>query len=137
MKSMDLSLLDELLRVVTAADLSQAEVRCGDAVVRVSRNRTGEIRLHSSPALEMVQEDRHAPAPAIRAHMVGYFRAKDKAIKIGDRISEGDVVGSIESLGLQNEIRAKASGTVEESLAETGSPMEYGQAIYLLTSEVA
>jgi acetyl-CoA carboxylase biotin carboxyl carrier protein len=51
-------------------------------------------------------------------------------VKVGDRVSPGQVLCIIESMKLMNEIEAEISGIVERKLVENGKPVEYGQALF-------
>ncbi len=48
-------------------------------------------------------------------------------VKVGDTISEGDVVCIIESMKLMNEINSEFSGKVAEIFVNNGDSVEYGQ----------
>lgn len=65
----------------------------------------------------------------IRSNLVGYFRATSKALATGASISEDTVIGTVEALGLNNELPARVKGKVVEVLVADGQPVEYGQAI--------
>ena len=71
-------------------------------------------------------------AVAIEAPLVGVFHTALHAVKEGSTISTGDILGQIESMKLMNEVRAEISGTVLEVLAEDGSPVQYGQALFIV-----
>ncbi|MEZ4909782.1 MAG: acetyl-CoA carboxylase biotin carboxyl carrier protein [Saprospiraceae bacterium] len=73
----------------------------------------------------------------IKSPIVGtFYRASgpDKApfVKIGDKISAGDVVCIIEAMKLFNEIESEVSGTVFKVLVEDASPVEYDQVLFLV-----
>lgn len=74
----------------------------------------------------------------ITSPMVGtFYRAPAPGeapfVEIGDRISHGQVVCIIEAMKLMNEIEAEVSGQVVEILVENGEPVEYGQALILVS----
>lgn len=73
----------------------------------------------------------------ILSPMVGtFYRASSPEagpyVKIGDQISENDVVCIIEAMKLMNEIEAEVKGQVMEVLVENGQIVEYGQPLFLL-----
>lgn len=72
----------------------------------------------------------------IRAGRVGIFRASPKAPAIGDHVAQGDEVGSIEAMHIFNPVTADESGFLQQVLVEDGDPVEYGQELFLLTSEL-
>ncbi|MCR4391687.1 MAG: hypothetical protein NUV94_02645 [Candidatus Acetothermia bacterium] len=73
----------------------------------------------------------------IRSPVVGTFWSRPAPdqpsfVKVGDRVVPGQVVCVVEAMKVMNEVRAEASGVVEEVLAEDGSPVEYGQPLFRL-----
>lgn len=73
----------------------------------------------------------------IKSPIVGtFYRASgpDKApfVKIGDKITAGNVVCIIEAMKLFNEIESEISGTVFKVLVEDASPVEYDQVLFLV-----
>jgi acetyl-CoA carboxylase biotin carboxyl carrier protein len=53
-------------------------------------------------------------------------------VKVGDRVSPGQVLCIIESMKLMNEIEAEVSGTILSKLVENGRPVEYGEALFAI-----
>ena len=53
-------------------------------------------------------------------------------VKIGDRVSAGQVLCIIESMKLMNEIESDISGTILSKLIENGRPVEYGEALFAI-----
>ena len=51
-------------------------------------------------------------------------------VRIGDRVTPGQVLCIIESMKLMNEIEAEISGTIVSKLVENGRPVEYGEALF-------
>ena len=82
-------------------------------------------RTASAPAAQSEPEEHFITAP-----MVGIFHVVDGVARVGATISEGQVVGSIESMKLGNDIIARTSGTVLEVMVEDGMPIEYGQPLF-------
>jgi acetyl-CoA carboxylase biotin carboxyl carrier protein len=78
-------------------------------------------------------ENRHT----IVAALVGIFHPwlKPKGgtlVAVGDRVKAGQVVGTIESLNVFNEIETTRAGRVVEVHVEDGQPVEYGQVLVTL-----
>lgn len=53
-------------------------------------------------------------------------------VKVGDRVSAGQVLCIIESMKLMNEIESDVSGTIISKLIENGRPVEYGEALFAI-----
>ncbi len=58
----------------------------------------------------------------------------DKApfVEVGDTISENSVVCIVEAMKLFNEIEAEVSGKIVKVLVEDGTPVEFGQPLFLV-----
>lgn len=68
----------------------------------------------------------------VPAHLVGIFHLwlKPKGgalVAVGDHVKVGQLVASIESLNIINEVESPVAGMVVEILAQEGQPVEYGQ----------
>ena len=69
----------------------------------------------------------------IKSPMVGTFFLQDSKeltepkIKVGDTVTEGDVIGYIEAMKVMNEVTTDVSGEVTEILVEHGDNVEYDQ----------
>jgi acetyl-CoA carboxylase biotin carboxyl carrier protein len=51
-------------------------------------------------------------------------------VRIGETVQPGKVLCIIESMKLMNEIEAEFAGVVESRLVTSGSPVEYGEALF-------
>ena len=73
----------------------------------------------------------------ITAHMVGVFRAARSGKNAdafpaapGDLVSEGQALGSVETMRILNECSAPVSGVIQSVFVSDGQPVEYGQALF-------
>ena len=86
-----------------------------------------------------------APAPRlpprkthiVKSPIVGTFYTSpspDAApfVKVGDRVSKGQVICIVEAMKLMNEIEADVTGEVVRVLVENGQPVEYGQPLFAI-----
>lgn len=62
---------------------------------------------------------------------VGVFQPRPEA-RAGTRVRAGDRLGSVDMLGIPQEVVAPADGVVGASLAEPGDAVEYGQELILI-----
>ena len=75
-----------------------------------------------------------------KAPMVGtFYRASspdvDPYVEVGQHISKGQTLCIIEAMKLMNEIESDVSGTIEKIVAENGTPVEYGQTLFLIRAD--
>jgi acetyl-CoA carboxylase biotin carboxyl carrier protein len=79
-----------------------------------------------------------APSPQyseIKSPMVGTFYqspepAAQPYVKVGSRVTVGQVVCIIEAMKIMNEIESEVSGVVREVVAQNAQPVEFGQALF-------
>ena len=51
-------------------------------------------------------------------------------VKVGDQVENGQILCIIEAMKLMNEIECDAAGEIVKRFAESGQPVEYGQALF-------
>jgi pyruvate/2-oxoglutarate dehydrogenase complex dihydrolipoamide acyltransferase (E2) component len=79
-----------------------------------------------------------APVPAVgpsrlvaTSPAVGYFRPQ-VGLRAGTKVRAGDRIGSVDVLGIGQDVVAPGDGLIGATLVEAGEPVEYGQAIIVL-----
>jgi acetyl-CoA carboxylase biotin carboxyl carrier protein len=132
--------------------LTEIELERGGQKLRVVR-RVETIAAHASllPALsEHVGSGRHGPtetpaakreahgAGTVTSPMVGTVYVapepgKPPFIKVGDKVSEGDTLLIVEAMKTMNPIVAPRSGTVSEICIQDTQPVEFGQALVVIS----
>ncbi len=155
---MNIDEIRELIQCVVDSGIAELEVQRGEDRVKIRRGATAEEIVISGAAAAptvpaasavatavptapsepvapvAVSEDEFAP---IKSPIVGTFYSAASPdsplfVKVGDIIKPGQVLCIVESMKLMNEIEAEVSGTVMKCLVENGSPVEYGQAMFLI-----
>jgi biotin carboxyl carrier protein len=58
-------------------------------------------------------------------------------VAVGDRVKIGQLVGTIESLNVFNEVETTVAGRVVEVHVQDGQPVEYGQVLVTIESAEA
>jgi acetyl-CoA carboxylase biotin carboxyl carrier protein len=81
-----------------------------------------------------------APGPGpqlleIKSPMVGTFYQSPEPgappyVKVGTRVTVGQVVCIIEAMKIMNEIESEVTGVIREVAAQNAQPVEFGQALY-------
>jgi len=77
------------------------------------------------------------PAGAITAPMVGtvYVAGEPGAppfVKVGDQVSEGQVLLIIEAMKVMNPLSSPRAGTVKQIMITDGQPVEYGEPLLVI-----
>ena len=133
--------IQHLVRLLDRSDVSELELKRAEEGIRLvlrkvkapeNSDRPTENKFISSPAspppTPATQETEHK----VLAPLVGTFhvwaRPKGGAlVAVGDRVKAGQLVGTIESLNVLNEVETPVAGHVVEILVQDGQPVEYGQ----------
>ncbi len=150
---MDIAQIRELIKLVQSSDLTEIEVTEGDQTVRISRQHP--VVAHPAPAAHYAAfatppapvAAAPTPAPAeepadeenaVTSPMVGTFYRSpspdaDSFVIVGQKVKKGDTICIIEAMKMMNEIEAEYDGVVDSVLIENGTPVEYGQPIFVIT----
>lgn len=76
----------------------------------------------------------------VKSPMVGTFYAApsegaEPFVKVGDKVSKGDVLCIVEAMKLMNEIECENDGVIAEILVSNGDVVEYGQPIMAIRNK--
>ena len=76
----------------------------------------------------------------ISSPMVGTFYRSPSPeagafVNVGDEVSEESVVCIIEAMKVMNEIKAEVKGRITKALVEDGTPVQYGQPLFLVCTD--
>ena len=149
---MDIRKVKKLIELLEESNLNEIEVTEGDDSVRISRG-SSEIPTpavnYSLPVSQPPQINPNEGKPIqpesvtkigheVLSPMVGTFYRKpapDKEpfIEVGQAVKKGDTVCIIEAMKMMNQIEADKSGIISDILVEDGDPVEFDQALFLIT----
>lgn len=73
----------------------------------------------------------------VKSPLVGTYYAASSPesapfVKVGDKVSKGQVLGIVEAMKLMNEIESEFDGTVREILVENEQMVEFGQPMFVI-----
>lgn len=142
---MDLRKLKKLIDLVEESGIAEIEVTEGEEKVRITRTTAAAAPIYAAPApAAAAPVAAPAAAPATRdlsnaqkSPMVGtFYRAPGPNaaafVEVGQQVKAGDTLCIIEAMKLMNEIEAEKSGVVKEILVENGTPVEYGEPLFII-----
>ncbi len=153
---MDIRKVKKLIELVEESGIAELEIHEGEESVRISRYGQQPAPVYSAPqfmpgaqvhpagdaraadnkapgAKEVVEETGHL----IKSPMVGtFYRSPSPGakpfIEVGQTVKQGDTLCIIEAMKLLNQIEADRAGVVKKALVENGSPVEYGQPLFVI-----
>ena len=149
--------LKTLIDLVQASGIAEIEINEEGDHVRIV-NRPAQAAQAAPAIIEIPQATPAPAAPApsaapaapsaapasnspsgtqVTSPMVGtFYRAPspgaDPFVEVGTQVKKGDTLCIIEAMKLLNEIEAEVSGTVKEILVDNGSPVEFGQPLFVI-----
>ncbi|HGJ8400012.1 TPA: acetyl-CoA carboxylase biotin carboxyl carrier protein [Neisseria gonorrhoeae] len=152
---MDLRKLKKLIDLVEESGIAEIEVTEGEEKVRITRTIAAAAAPvyaapvpAAAPAVTPAAAPVAASAPAAalaardlsdaqKSPMVGtFYRAPGPNaaafVEVGQQVKAGDTLCIIEAMKLMNEIEAEKSGTVKEILVENGTPVEFGEPLFII-----
>ena len=103
----------------------------------VAAAQTAPLPAASAPAPAVVPEESEEELAFVTSPIVGtFYRAPNPEaepyVKVGDRVSKGQVLCIVEAMKLMNEIESEVSGKILKILVENAQPVEYGQPLFLV-----
>ncbi len=152
--------IKELIELLVEKDISEFEIERGDVKLHIKRgDRTPQIVQVAAPIVqaapaatvsgatastEATKPATVAPAPAadddanlhiVKSPIVGTFYESASPgappfVRVGDSVTDGQVLCIIEAMKLMNEIEADASGEIVKQFVHNGSPVEYGMPLF-------
>jgi acetyl-CoA carboxylase biotin carboxyl carrier protein len=153
----DIRKVKKLIELLEESGISEIEISEGEESVRISRYpHPGAVSVQTlqhapvalppaaapAPAPAATPEAAPAPPPAARgqqvtAPMVGTFYSGPAPgakpfVEIGTEVKPGDTLCVIEAMKMMNQIESEVAGRVVSILVENGSPVEFGQPLFVI-----
>ncbi|MFL2747391.1 MAG: acetyl-CoA carboxylase biotin carboxyl carrier protein [Gammaproteobacteria bacterium] len=151
---MDIRKVKKLIEMLENSSLNEIVIKEGEESVKLVKS-AGNIQTPQmiaaspqvlAPAIEEKEpeektkeepEDKIISGKSINSPMVGTFYSSpnpgaDSFVKVGDKVSEGDVLCIIEAMKMMNEVKSDYSGIIKEILISDTDPVEYGEALFII-----
>ncbi|GAC1380311.1 MAG: acetyl-CoA carboxylase biotin carboxyl carrier protein [Ktedonobacteraceae bacterium] len=149
--------LQRLVRLLDRSDVSELELKRIEEgtrlvlrKVRVPEPSGQQAGASATPQTQLIDTSILVQSPVsatppvetkhtVVAHLVGIFHAAARPrggtlVAIGDHVKTGQLVATIESLNVINEVETAVAGRVVELLVQEGQPVEYGQPLMVIDS---
>ena len=125
---------EESVKLVKSAGFSQAP-QMMSAIPQVTEQPVAEQKSSEETAEET--KPKTIDGKSINSPMVGTFYSSpnpgaDSFVKVGDKVSEGDVLCIIEAMKMMNEVKSDYNGVIKEILISDAEPVEYGEALFII-----
>ncbi len=137
---MNLNEIEELVKIVRDARVSELTVSVGDSTVKLRKPLTQAPPVPKPKPKAKTEAPKPEAKPAavepepadvyITAPMVGIFHSIDSVGAIESPVKAGQVMGVIESMKLMNDVISDHDGVLAEVLIEDDMPVEFGQRLF-------
>ncbi len=154
---MDLKEIQNLIKFVAKSGVHEVKLEMKDIKINIRNEAKGAtivqaapqgpqlvaaavaapVQESTTPATPVESENADANYLTITSPIIGTFYRKpspDKPtfVNVGDVVQDESIVCIVEAMKLFNEIEAEVSGKVVKVLVEDGTPVEFGQALFLV-----
>jgi acetyl-CoA carboxylase biotin carboxyl carrier protein len=149
---MDIRKVKKLIELLEESGISEIEISEGEESVRISRYpQPGTVGAAAAPVAVAAPAAAPSaptgsappppPAPSrgqqVTAPMVGTFYSGPAPgakpfVEIGTEVKPGDTLCVIEAMKMMNQIESEFAGRVVSVLVENGSPVEFGQPLFVI-----
>ncbi len=141
--------LQRLVQLLDQSDVSELELEQAAEGVHLVMRKVTATETNAQPVMAVPIKSAapsDAPAPALEntahnvaAPLVGTFHAWARPkggalVAVGDHVKAGQLVGTIQSLNVLNEVETSVAGRVVEVHVQDGQPVEYGQILMTIDS---
>ena len=153
---MDLKQIKKILDLIAESEVDEVSIEEGDFKIKVKKKCAVEHVTYTQPAApaqvavpatpvapQQTPASEAAPAASaasgetVKSPIVGtYYQSPspdaDPFIKAGDKVARGQTLCIIEAMKIMNEIEAEFAGTIKEILVSDGTPVEFGQPLFII-----
>ncbi len=141
---MDIRKVKKLIELLKESGIAEIEISEGEESVRISRY-SRDAPIGASPpaavaepaAVEAATPDPVRSGQEVIAPMVGTFYsgpapAAKPFVEIGSEVAVGDTLCVVEAMKMMNLIESEVAGKVVSILVENGTPVEFGQVLFII-----
>ena len=155
---MDLKLVKNIINLISDSDVDEVSIEEGDFKIKVKKRSDSAVQTvqYQMPPQQQTQAAPAQSAPpqpaksaesgdksdgvVIKSPIVGTFYEaaspdSDPYVKVGDKVKEGQTLCIVEAMKIMNEIESEFSGTIQEIVAENGSPVEFDQPLFIIKKD--
>ena len=144
---MDIKEIKRLIALVESANISHLGLESKGTKIEIKKELNTsppvpiqtQATIQAIPTQEAPKEAAKQPdnIKAITAEMVGTFYSKANPdatdyVSVGSKIKKGDTICILEAMKLFNEIESEIAGTITKICVQNGSPVEFGQELFLV-----
>ena len=142
---MDIENILTLIKAVSDSKLENFEYKDEEVKLVLNKAASGKVQAFASETVQTVVQNTvsvpevevpevETTGNEVKSPLVGTFYVAptenaEPYVKVGDRVTKGQVLAIVEAMKLMNEIEADVSGKIVEICVENGQTIEFGQVL--------
>ena len=128
---MELKDIQELMQVVKKEDLAEMKIRYGNIKLTLTNSQTRQVVNATAPVTKKVQKNIVKSLPkeeVIKSSNVGRIRLINS--KVGTSVRKGEILARINTIGIDNDVKATVNGVLKEVLVADGSAVDFAKELF-------
>jgi len=137
---MEIKEIKKFIDLIKETDIEELHWESGDTKVTIKRQEIGETSMSEKKPEEVHDVKKEKQFLSIKSPMVGtFYRAQSSdhppLVMEGNHVDPGQKVAVIEAMKIMKDVVSNVKGKIVKILVENGTPVEYGQDLFLVDPE--
>jgi biotin/lipoyl attachment domain-containing protein len=128
---MELKDIQELMQVLKKENLTEMKIKYGNVKLTLTNSETGQVTNAAAPVTKKVQKNIAKALPkeeVIKSSNVGRIRLINS--KVGTSVRKGEILARINTIGIDNDVKATVNGVLKEVLVADGSAVDFAKELF-------
>ena len=128
---MELKDIQELMQVLKKENLTEMKIKYGNVKLTLTNSETGQVTNATAPVTKKVQKNiakALLKEEVIKSSNVGRIRLINS--KVGTSVRKGEILARINTIGIDNDVKATVNGILKEVLVADGSAVDFAKELF-------
>ena len=128
---MELKDIQELMQVLKKENLTEMKIKYGNVKLTLTNSETGQVTNAAAPVTKKVQKNIAKALPkeeVIKSSNLGRIRLINS--KVGTSVRKGEILARINTIGIDNDVKATVNGVLKEVLVADGSAVDFAKELF-------
>jgi len=139
-QKMETKEIKKFIDLIKETDIEELHWESGDTKVTIKRQEIGEPTISEKKIEQINNTKKEKQFLSIKSPMVGtFYRAQSSdhppLVMEGNHVIHGQKVAVIEAMKIMKDVVSNVKGKIVKILVEDGTPVEYGQDLFLVDPE--
>lgn len=112
-------------------NLTEMKIKYGNVKLTLTNSETGQVTNAAAPVTKKVQKNIAKALPkeeVIKSSNVGRIRLINS--KVGTSVRKGEILARINTIGIDNDVKATVNGVLKEVLVADGSAVDFAKELF-------